>query len=109
MLTDILVLPGKQVRHPAVPAENLYDRIRYEQELRRAGFDRISVTSIREQVMEPFLAWLRGLRPPRGLRQRLAAALRGRVTARMDYVLAVASKKACDERAASAVGETYDA
>jgi ubiquinone/menaquinone biosynthesis C-methylase UbiE len=117
-LTDIIPLPrdgklglkGKLTAYVGrafwqICAENMYDRDEYAARLARAGFEHVRVTSLHDEVMEPFARFtLRRMSEPEVI-ARLNPSLRAMFVetakttlekppgiARFDYVLAEADK-----------------
>jgi len=91
-MTDLVPLPGREVRHFAIPPENAYSRDVLARKLAEAGFVRIEVRSIREHVINPFHHYLAKLPANRGLLGKIRMFRRKRVAAKLDYVLATAHK-----------------
>jgi SAM-dependent methyltransferase len=98
MLRDIIW--GQFARGLSIPPDNADRIVGYRRKLRDAGFDRVAVTSIRDDV---FPGWHRALRDDLALRRRLPLAARvlyrflRRVDAdtlygAFDYVLTIARK-----------------
>lgn len=91
-MTDLIPLPGREVRHFAIPPENAYSRDVLARKLAEAGFVQIEVRSIRKHVIKPFHRYLAKLPANRGLLGRIRMLQRKRVAAKLDYVLVTARK-----------------
>ena len=91
-MTDLIPLPGREVRHFAIPPENACSRDELARRLAEAGFVQIEVRSIREHVIKPFHRYLAKLPANRGFSGNIRMFRRKRVAAKLDYVLVTAHK-----------------
>jgi len=91
-MTDILLLPGMEARHFAILPENMHSGQVMRTEMGQAGFEVVSMLSIREQVIAPFHVHLARLPLSKGLLGRIRAHQRNRLAAKLDYVIAKGRK-----------------
>lgn len=89
---DLVALPGKRVRHPAVNPLNMYTAEVYRRKLAAAGFTNVNLTSVREHVLKPFTDYMEQREKSRSLRAWLQRLHRRYITSRLDYLIVVADK-----------------
>ena len=91
VMADVVPLPGKKFQ-PFFHPRNVYPRDEYARKLWRASFERVTLTSIRDDVFPPYSAYIRSRLPRMDLRGWINVTMHRVFSKRLDYLLVSAAK-----------------